>query len=64
MSAISVFLRYIRCDADGKIDASGILSRKCYEEWFDGKRENIPRNPEEAFRKTVIGHCNYLTRDL
>ena len=62
MSAVSVFLRFVSYDADGKNDASRILSRECYEAWLDSKGAMTPRNPEEAFRKAIIGHCNYLTK--
>ena len=62
MSATEVFLRFISYDADGNIDAARIVSRECYEEWLDNKEMNTPRDPEEAFRKAVIGHCSYLTK--
>ena len=63
MSAISTLLRFVTYDADGKIDASRIVSRECYEEWLNSKGAFTPRDPEEAFRKTVIGHCSCLSQD-
>ena len=64
MAAISVFLRFIKCDALGNVDASGILSRECYQEWLNIKRRNKLRDPEKAFRKAVVGHCIYSTQAL
>ena len=63
MSAIAVFLRFVSCDADGNIDASRIVSRECYEKWLKSKEDKPPRDPEEAFRKAVTGHCSYLNKE-
>ena len=62
MSATEVLLRFVTSDADGNIDATRIVSRECYEEWLSNKEINTPRDPEEAFRKAVIGHCSYSAK--
>jgi len=38
-----------------KVDATGILSRECFEAWVTSRRSK-PRSPEDAFRKTVISY--------
>ena len=58
MSSITVFLRFVHRDGDENINASRVLSRECFEEWFSSKGEKVPRDPEEAFRKALIGNCN------
>ena len=57
MSSINVFLRFVQRDEKGNIDASRVISEACFAEWLSSKRENVPRDPEEAFRKSLIGHC-------
>ena len=57
MSSITVFLRYVQREEKGNIDASRVISEACFKEWLTSKRENVPRDPEEAFRKSLVGHC-------
>ena len=59
MSSITVFLRYVQRDEKGNIDASQVISEACYVEWLNSKVENVPLDPEEAFRKSLIGHCSW-----
>ena len=59
MSSLAVFLRFVHRDEEGNIDASRVVSRQCFDEWLSSKGENVPRDPEEAFRKALIGHCNW-----
>ena len=58
MASIHVFLRFVHRNEHGNFDASGVVSRECFEEWLRSKGNNVPRDPEEAFRKALIGHCN------
>jgi hypothetical protein len=38
------------------VDASGIISRECYERWLSS-RKKTPSRPEETFRKSILCHC-------
>ena len=55
-SSLSVFCHFIRQNTDGSLDVSGILSRECFITWLS-TRNGSPRNPAEAFRKPIVGHC-------
>lgn len=55
-TTLSVLNSYVIKDEDGKIDASGILSKASYEEWLS-KRKYLPKDPPHAFRKVITGHC-------
>ena len=60
MSAVDSFMRFVARDSSGNVDVSGMLSHACYKTWLDS-RWKTPQDPKEAFRKTLTGHCEYLT---
>ena len=60
MSSLNIFTKFVSRDEHGKVDISGILSRNCYDKWLK-TRETPPRDPEEAFRKVITGHCRLNT---
>jgi len=47
-----ILLKYAKKDADGKVDATGMLSKECYQEWVS-TRQVTPRVPHTAFRDAV-----------
>ena len=57
MASDLLFERFIVRNGKGNVDVNGILSRECYLAWLENK-EKILTDPEEAFRKTITGHCN------
>ena len=54
---LQILLKFVKRDASGSLDVTGILSRECYEAWLESKGEHVPKDPEDAFRKTITGHC-------
>lgn len=60
LTAMEVFGMYIKkkVDANNKplIDASGLLSRECYETWINSRKSPLKR-PEEGYRKCILAHC-------
>mmetsp|Transcript_17111 Transcript_17111/g.33509 ORF Transcript_17111/g.33509 Transcript_17111/m.33509 type:complete len:397 (-) Transcript_17111:155-1345(-) len=53
-TAMSIFMKHIKITEDG-IDASGIISRECFEDWL-ASREKMPLRPEECYRKSLLCH--------
>jgi hypothetical protein len=47
-----ILLKYAVKDAKGNVDASGMLSKECYNEWVQ-TRSTAPRVPHTAFRDAV-----------
>jgi len=60
MTAMEIFHIHTKwyTDPNGKlyVDASGIISRECYEQWL-ASRKKMPNRPEETFRKSILCHC-------
>ncbi|GBG25772.1 Hypothetical Protein FCC1311_019912 [Hondaea fermentalgiana] len=54
ITAMSIFMKHVRFTDDG-IDASGIISRACFEDWLQS-REKMPLRPEECYRKSLLCH--------
>eukprot|EP00516_Mucochytrium_quahogii_P005044 CAMPEP_0203756578 /NCGR_PEP_ID=MMETSP0098-20131031/9834_1 /ASSEMBLY_ACC=CAM_ASM_000208 /TAXON_ID=96639 /ORGANISM=" , Strain NY0313808BC1" /LENGTH=535 /DNA_ID=CAMNT_0050648513 /DNA_START=266 /DNA_END=1873 /DNA_ORIENTATION=- len=60
-SSLDVFLAHCKYFKDSNshqkyVDASGILSNACYDEWILTRKKAL-KKPEESFRKTVTAHC-------
>lgn len=60
MTAMEIFHEFTHYykDEHGNlfVDASGIISRECYEKWL-ASRKQVPARPEETFRKSILCHC-------
>lgn len=56
LSPLQLFNKYIKKDDGEQVDASEVLSVECYTEWL-ATRKVFPKNPAEAFRKILTGHC-------
>jgi len=60
MTAMEIFHNFTKWYTDEKgnlyVDASGIISRECYELWL-ASRKKMPSRPEETFRKSILCHC-------
>mmetsp|Transcript_285 Transcript_285/g.298 ORF Transcript_285/g.298 Transcript_285/m.298 type:complete len:274 (-) Transcript_285:803-1624(-) len=54
-TSINVFLKFVEVDKSGKVDASKILSKACYEHWLE-TRQSPPQRPQESFRRAVTAH--------
>ena len=54
---LEVLRFFIKTDERGNVDASGVVSRECYEAWLASKGDHVPEDPEDAFRKLITGHC-------
>lgn len=53
---LQILLKYVKHYDDGRVDATGIVGRECFEHW-KRTRNPKPRHPEEAFRKIITAHC-------
>ena len=42
-------------DGSDSIDASGVVSRECYDLWV-ATRKQLPPNPEKAFQRSLSAH--------
>jgi len=60
MTAMEIFHNFTKwySDENGNlyVDATGIISRDCYEQWL-ASRKKLPARPEETFRKSILCHC-------
>lgn len=60
MTAMEIFHNFTKWYSDEfgtlYVDASGIISRACYEQWLSS-RKKLPARPEETFRKSILCHC-------
>jgi len=55
-TSFDVFEMFIKHDTErGTCDASGILTRPCYEAWLKTRR-GTPSNPEDSYRRTITAH--------
>lgn len=57
MMSYSVFMSFV--DGEGK--ASRILSRDCFTKWLS-TRKTFPKQPEESFRRVLVGHICGIDR--
>lgn len=55
-STLKLILSYLKRDSSGKLSAEEIFSEACYNRWLKN-RQQVPKKPEEAFRKIICGHC-------
>lgn len=53
-NTVNLLLRFARQHADGSWDASGLLSRECFEAWVASKRGE-PKKVELNFKEAVLG---------
>jgi hypothetical protein len=53
-NTVNLLLRFARQHADGSWDASGLLSRECFEAWVASKRGE-PKKAELNFKEAVLG---------
>ena len=60
MSAHEIFSSFMFLDEAGDWMIDGILSRECYETWL-ANRDTPPKNPQEAFRRTLTSHIQEIT---
>lgn len=51
----SIFNSFIKTSPSGKIDASGIVSKECFDSWVASRKENV-QHKEKAFRSALLGH--------
>jgi hypothetical protein len=62
--SLSTFLKYIHDFHDGSVDASGVLSKACFEEWISTlstrRRNTVVENPERKFQRALSGHLTGL----
>ena len=61
-TAMEIFHEFIEIkkDQDGRIvsvDPSGIFTRPCFEMWWESRRSKL-KNPEEAYRKSLISYVS------
>eukprot|EP00924_Labyrinthula_sp_SR-Ha-C_P006153 snap_masked-scaffold_54-processed-gene-1.39-mRNA-1 protein AED:0.27 eAED:1.00 QI:0/-1/0/1/-1/1/1/0/249 len=68
LTSMMVFAKYIRMNEVDygtgkgyKIDASGIFSRECYEEWIATRCKKL-KQPEQSFRKALTAHVKGVDR--
>jgi len=54
-TSLLVFKRFINRTAENHVDATGVFSPECYEEWLK-TRQKIPKRPEESFRRALTAH--------
>uniref|UniRef100_A0A7S3LJ95 Uncharacterized protein n=1 Tax=Aplanochytrium stocchinoi TaxID=215587 RepID=A0A7S3LJ95_9STRA len=55
MTSIAVFNEFIEYDAQGNCNASGILSKECYQKWLESRKKK-PKCPPKAFRRALTAH--------
>lgn len=55
-STLQMFEKYVTLNEIGQLDATMLFSLQCYNEWLN-TRKTYPKNPPEAFRKMITGHC-------
>jgi len=55
LSSYSVFSMFIKYDEHSNCDATGIVSKECYEKWIASRRK-LPKFPEKAFRRALTAH--------
>jgi hypothetical protein len=53
-NTVNLLLRFAQQRADGSWDASGLLSRECFEAWVASKRGE-PKKAEHNFKEAVLG---------
>ncbi|GBG24220.1 Hypothetical Protein FCC1311_004382 [Hondaea fermentalgiana] len=54
-TSMEIFMTHVRRDEHGYVDASGIMSRECFEEW-EASRKSKLKNPHLTFVHTVRSH--------
>lgn len=54
-TSMEIFMTHVRTMADGTTDASGIMSRECFDEW-EASRKSKLKNPHLTFVHTVRSH--------
>lgn len=58
-TSLEVFLRFVKEREDNSIDASGVLSPGCFDEWVR-TRKSMLKAPQESFRRTLTAHVTGL----
>ena len=60
VTAMSIFSKFTKRHVnelgEDVIDVGGIISSECYEMWLS-TRKQIPKSPEECYRKCILAHC-------
>lgn len=57
MTSLQIFRRYItRSPVDNSLDAAGVISNECFEEWASTHRFSAPTL--EKFKRAVLGHLS------
>uniref|UniRef100_A0A7S2RJ50 Uncharacterized protein n=1 Tax=Mucochytrium quahogii TaxID=96639 RepID=A0A7S2RJ50_9STRA len=54
-TSMEIFQMFITYDAYGNVDASGVISKECYNAWLQ-TRKSCLKNPELTFVQSVRGH--------
>lgn len=55
ISSFKVFKLFTKYDKSKNCDASGIVSKACFQKWKES-RKKAPKNPQEAFRRALTAH--------
>mmetsp|Transcript_9918 Transcript_9918/g.11349 ORF Transcript_9918/g.11349 Transcript_9918/m.11349 type:complete len:252 (+) Transcript_9918:160-915(+) len=55
ISSFKVFKLFIKYDKENNCDASGIVSKECFQKWKES-RKKAPKNAQEAFRRALTAH--------
>mmetsp|Transcript_12651 Transcript_12651/g.16438 ORF Transcript_12651/g.16438 Transcript_12651/m.16438 type:complete len:252 (+) Transcript_12651:95-850(+) len=55
VSSFKVFKLFTKYDKENSCDASGIVSKECFQKWKES-RKKAPKNAQEAFRRALTAH--------
>uniref|UniRef100_A0A7S3LQI4 Uncharacterized protein n=2 Tax=Sar TaxID=2698737 RepID=A0A7S3LQI4_9STRA len=50
-----VFMSFVKYDDQGNCETEHMVSKKCFDTWL-ATRLSLLRNPEESFRRSLLGH--------
>lgn len=58
-TSLQIFRAFISRESDGSLDASGVISRECFEVWCKSRKGEIA-NAERQFQRTLSAHLSAL----
>jgi len=58
-TSLKIFRSFLNRNPDGSIDASGVVSKECFNAWVDSRKKDT-RDIQKAFRKSLSGHITSL----
>eukprot|EP00924_Labyrinthula_sp_SR-Ha-C_P005170 maker-scaffold_1-snap-gene-23.24-mRNA-1 protein AED:0.02 eAED:0.02 QI:140/1/1/1/0/0/3/260/409 len=60
-TSYQIFMQFVKRSTDNSVDVSQVISKPCFQMWIQTRVE-MPKKPEESFRKAVTAHLRGADR--